>query len=388
MDTPTAILYAAVALCASAYAWILSYHSGLRAAATVARVRQGDCAEAPLERDTLRHALFARVGAGSAARTNLVGLKQYAIVALAIAALGGAVVAVAYYRAGDGLWLACAALAAVSAALLATALATLGVAFAENALAGPLLRKYGEHRARVVGLLDQLQDTRLLNQLARNAATESAEAAGVALADDEPNARLSAASATGTPAPTFSLPLYQLQLRLLQRVKAARNIQSAKEAATYLNNAGGAELFEYLQLNADGDYALLRALLPILDGAGAEMTEAYDLKRVSAAETTSDVLKVVTDDKPTPDAARLNYTAEDLVALRRALDDLLNVAPGPYEAEFAARQAPLARMLYAAPIVLLYFAFKWAILRSSQLLVASAASAATALYVLYYTYFG
>lgn len=388
MDTVTALLYATVALFVASYAWILAYHARVSATATVARVRQIDCAEIPLERDTLRYQLFAAVGPEGSDRAGLAGLKQFAFVALTISAVGAGLLTRAYYAVGEGLWLACAALAATALALLGTTASVLGQTFATNGLFSPMLRKYAANRARVVGLLDQLQATQLLNQLARNSANEAASASGVTLADDEPNAILSAAAATGKPAPIFSMPLYQLQLRLLQRLKNGLGITSAKAAATHLNGASGAELFEFLQLNPDGDYALFRALLPLFSAADEEMTTSYDLKKLSAEDTKSDVLHITTDDKPMRDPQKLNYTAEELVALRQALDDLLNAEHAPYEQDFRAHQRPLATALYLAPVVTLYFAFKWAIYRSSRISVALAASSLVALYLLYYSYFG
>jgi len=387
MNATTGMLYSAIGLFAVAYIWTLLYHSKLNETVTVARIRQLDCESAPLETDTLRYRLFSEVGPEASSLTNLVVLKQFSLIGLSISAILGLLLAKIYYSFGDGMWLGCAALAIVSAALLLTTFYTLGAKFTDNALYSPILQKYAANRAAVVGLLDQLNKSHLLNQLARNAAAEAAAASNVLLADDEPNSVLGAAAATGTPAPTFNMPLYQLQLRLLQRLKNVRSIISAKAAATYLNGASGAELFSYLQLNSDGDYALLVELLPIFSGPGVTL-KSYDANRFSAEDTRSDVLQIVTTDKPAEDKQKLNYTAEGLLELRRALDELVLIDSAPYATEFAEYQAPLAKMLYIAPIVTLFFVYKWYVHRFTRFMVAVGASALVIAYIFYYTYFG
>jgi hypothetical protein len=388
MDTATPIFYTAIGLFAAVYIWVLSYHSGLGVDVMVARIRQLDCDAVPLERDTLRYQLFTKVGPDSADTTSIVGLKQFTLVGLALSMIAAILLTRVYYAIGEGLWIACAALAAVSFALLATTFYTLGAKFSSNALYSPILQKYGANRAAVIGLLDQLKATNLLNQLARNASAEAATASNVTLANDEPNAILSAAAATGTPAPTFSMPLYQLQLRLLQRVKNVRGIVSAKEAATYLNSAPSSELFTYLQLNSDGDYALFLGLLPMFSGPNSEMTQSYNSAKVSATDTNSDVLQINTEDNSKKDPLKLNYTTEELAKVRRAFDELINVDSAPYANEFREYQESLTRMLYAAPIILLFFVFKWYIYKSSRMMVALAASVGVTAYILYYSYFG
>ena len=387
MDTDTLMLYAAVALFVVAYSWTISYHSDLSRSVMVARVRQLDCEASPLETDTLRYQLFSRVGPEASETTNLVVLKQFSLIGLSISGALGLVLARGYYAARHGLWVGCVALSAVSFALLITTFYTLGEKFTDNALFSPILQRYAANRAAVVDLLDKLNKSNLLNQLARNAAAESANASRVRLADDEPNSVLGAAAATGKPAPEFSIFLYQLQLRLLQRIKNIRGIVSAKSAATYLNTAPGKELFSYLQLNPDGDYALLTGVLPVFSGPGVKM-KSYDLNKFSADDTQSDLVQINTTEKPTKDVKKLNFTAEELLQLRIALDELVNTDAAPYAAEFAEYQKPLTRMLYIAPIVLLFFVFKWYIYRSSRFVVTLAAVCATALYILYYTYFG
>jgi len=331
MNATTGMLYSAIGLFAVAYIWTLLYHSKLNETVTVARIRQLDCESAPLETDTLRYRLFSEVGPEASSLTNLVVLKQFSLIGLSISAILGLLLAKIYYSFGDGMWLGCAALAIVSAALLLTTF--------------------------------------------------------YLLADDEPNSVLGAAAATGTPAPTFNMPLYQLQLRLLQRLKNVRSIISAKAAATYLNGASGAELFSYLQLNSDGDYALLVELLPIFSGPGVTL-KSYDANRFSAEDTRSDVLQIVTTDKPAEDKQKLNYTAEGLLELRRALDELVLIDSAPYATEFAEYQAPLAKMLYIAPIVTLFFVYKWYVHRFTRFMVAVGASALVIAYIFYYTYFG
>jgi hypothetical protein len=387
METDTLMLYAAVALFVIAYSWTLSYHSKLSQNVMVARIRQLDCEASPLETDTLRYQLFSQVGPEASDTTSLVVLKQFSLIGLSISGVLGLLLARGYYAAGHGLWIGCVALSAVSFALLVTTFYTLGEKFTDNALFSPILQRYAANRAAVVDLLDKLNKSSLLNQLARNASAESANASSVRLADDEPNSVLGAAAATGRPAPAFSISLYQLQLRLLQRIKNVRGIVSAKSAATYLNNAPGAELFSYLQLNADGDYALLTGIVPVFSGPGTPM-KSYDLNKFSADDTQSDLLQVNTTDKPTKDAKKLNYTAEALMQLRRALDELVVADAAPYAEEFAEYQKPLTRMLYLAPIILLFFVFKWYVYRSSRFLVTLAAAGAVTLYIIYYSYFG
>ena len=393
MDTASPIFYTAVALFSAAYIWILSYHSSIGVSAMVARIRQLDCAGSPLEADTLRYQLLKLVGPDSLTNTNIVGLKQFSLVCLTISVIAAILLTRVYYAVGNKMWFGCAAFAAISFALLITTFATLGANFKSNAMFGPVLQKYAANRAAVVGLLDQLnRGTHLLNQAALNYADQAAAASSVSFAEDEPNSVLSSAAATGTPAPKFNVYIYQLQLRLLQRIKNVRGIVSAKAAATYLNGASGEELFSYLQLNSDGDYSLFTSFLPVFTAADTEMTTSYNVSMLSSKDTNSDILQIVPDDDPdtkeSVSSAKLKYTASGILELRRALDDLINMDAAPYANELSAHQAPLTKMLYIAPIVLLFFVFKWYIYRSSRLVVTLAATIVVLAYITYYSYFG
>lgn len=371
MDSATPVLYACTLFFCISFLTVVVYIADLQRIARAMTVRELDCSPAlTMERETVRYQLHQRLHADTAD-----ALKRTVTGLGVVTLLGAAFLSYRYHVAGVSLAVPCAALAVAAFVLMIATSATFGAKNEAKLAKSAQLAAYAADVTRLAGLFDQLKATRLLNQAARNA--ESLKGTGVI---------------SGDSAPVFDIFLYQLEMRLIERIQNIHRMRSRAEAETYLRaqTTDGATLLQYIRFNKDADTPLLTEILRVYDD-NDQTTTAADPATISREKTNANsaivhILENAEDTKK--DDKKVNYTAADLAELRAAIVRLSTTTYAPYVAEIDARLAGITRTLYVLLVILAYFAFKWAIYRTSELIVTGAVAIFVAAYVLYYTYFG
>lgn len=372
MDTATPVLYACVLFFCISYLSIVFYVADIHRLGRVTVVRELDC-DRPLtmESETVRYQLHQRLSADTAET-----LKRTVFGLTIPALIGAAFLSYRYYSAGMPLWVACGALAVACFVLLVAASAAFGQQNEAKLAKGTQLTTYAGDFARITDLMDQLIATNLLFQEDRNA--------------ELMKGGTDASAVSPTSAPAFDVYLYQLEMRLKERIQNVQRMRSRAEASAYMRNADGATLVRYLRLYKDADYPLLTEILRAYndDDQPAMGTDATEISSLKTNENSA-LLHILENDEDTnKDAKKLNYTAANLAALRAALTRVATTNYTPYIAEIDARLSSLTTTLYVLLFLVGYFAFKWAIYRTSQLIVTGAFGIFVAAYILYYSYLG
>lgn len=371
MDTATPVLYACSLFFCISFLSVVVYVSEIQRIARVTTVRELDCGPVlTMERETVRYQLYQRLGADTADT-----LKK-TVVTLGIFTLVGATfLSYRYYSAGMSLWLACAALAVAAFVLMFATSAAFGAQKEAKLAKSPHLAAYAADVKRIADLLNQLKASKLLFQEARNADTLKGDG------------NISTESA-----PAFDIYLYQLEMRLIERIQNVHRMRSRADAAGYLREGttDGATLLQYIRFHKDADLPLLSEILRVYDADGKTTTAATiaDISREKTNENSAIVHILENDEDTKKDSKKVNYTAPGLTDLRAAIVRLSSTTYVPYITEIDARLATITRTLYVLLILLGYFAFKWAIYRTSDLIVTGAVAIFIAAYILYYSYFG
>lgn len=370
LDGATVILYTSLLFFIIVYLSLAAYVSKIHRIARVSTVQEMDCGpNATMESETVRYKLYDLLHADKAG-----GMKRVVFVFCITVIVANAILARVYYNAGVPLWTSSAALAVAALLLLLQTRATLG-GKNEAKLAGTpntQLAIYEKDISNIASFLDKLKSTKLIYQGARNKLSLDGKANQEA-------------------APVFDIYLYQLEIRLIERIQNQERLRSRQDAEAFLSSADttGAVLVKYIKFYKDSDYPLFSEILKAYNDS-KEPTSALKASDISIEMTnkTSALVNLLANEASSKDDKKINFTPDEFVALRAAFARLATTDKKPYLMEITERLAPLIFVLYVTLIILGYFGYKWALYRTSMLIVTLSVSIFMAAYVFYYSYFG
>ena len=370
LDGATVILYTSLLFFIIVYLSLVTYVSKIHRLARVSTVQEMDCGpNATMESETVRYKLYDLLHADKAD-----GMKRVVLIFCITIIVANAMLARVYYKVGLPLWTSSIALAIAALLLLLQTRATLG-GTKEAKLAGrpdTPLAIYGKDFGYITDVLDKLKSTKLIYQGARNKST----------LDGKPNAES---------APVFDINLYQLELRLIERIQNQERLRSRQDADAFLssNPTTGAVLAKYIKFYKDSDYPLFSEILQAYDDSN-QPTSSVKPSDISIENTnkTSALVHLLANEASSKDEKKLNFTPDEFVALRAALARMATTDRKPYLTEITEQLAPLIFVLYVTLILIGYFGYKWALYRTSPLIVTLSVCILMAAYVFYYSYFG
>ena len=322
-----------------------------------------------MESEMVRYKLYDRLHADKAN-----GIKRMVFVFCIIIIIANGILARLYYNVGIPLWMSSVALVIAAVLLLLQTRATLGIRD-EVKFTGPnatQLTTYGMDLNRVINLLEQLKTTKLLFQGARNKlsldGTTSSEAA-----------------------PVFDLNIYQLELRLIERIQNQERLRSRQEAEAFIasKDTTAATLVKYLKLYKDTDYPLFIGILKAYTETNEPTTSLSSTNiSVDVTNETSGLLNLRVNEMSPKNINKLDFMLTDFIALRTSLDRMATTDHTPYIKEVTDHLAPLVFILYVILFIIGYFGYKWAIYRTSMLIVTLTVSILVTAYIFYYFYLG